>query len=245
MPSYSGLPRDKMAPCAAKDSFIKDSGLRNTFGQGGCSQRRSLPASFKCPPALVKEQKATELILRSAFLAERACHWPSSSPRSGVVPWIRTASSERSTTNPPRWMIIRCPTDRLRDCRTPGAPTDLVVTPEAALRPSARSELAAHVGLLVLMTTSSTAAARGITYELLPNVAALHDSQKEPEGADLSGHQQRRRLLENEQRGPMSSHNPDSDFQVGRFTELARSVGKNRTSTAVMLNKGGFRSEGD
>lgn len=168
LPLYSGLPRDKWLHALQKNSFIKELWpAQHLLGQADVLKGES---SIVQMPTSAGKTKATELILRSAFLAERVslaiiiapfralCH----EIKNGLVKAFHDETTK---------------VDELSDvlqtdfeiAELLGHQQILVVTPEKLLYVLRHApELAAHVGLLVFDEGHQfDSGTRGITYELL------------------------------------------------------------------------------
>lgn len=168
LPLYSGLPRDKWLHALQKDSFIKELWpAQHLLGQADVLKGES---SIVQMPTSAGKTKATELILRSAFLAERVslaiiiapfralCH----EIKNGLVKAFHDETTK---------------VDELSDvlqtdfgiAELLGHQQVLVVTPEKLLYVLRHApELAAHAGLLVFDEGHQfDSGTRGITYELL------------------------------------------------------------------------------
>ena len=168
MPSYSGLPRDKWLHALQKDSFIKELWpAQHLLGQANVLKGESAIVQM---PTSAGKTKATELILRSAFLAERVSLAIIIAPFRALCHEIKNSLVEAFHNEPIK-------VDELSDALQ----TDfeiaelvehqqiLVVTPEKLLYVLRHTpELAAHVGLLVFDEGHQfDSGTRGITYELL------------------------------------------------------------------------------
>lgn len=168
LPLYSGLPRDKWLHALQKDSFIKELWpAQHLLGQADVLKGES---SIVQMPTSAGKTKATELILRSAFLAERVslaiiiapfralCH----EIKNGLVKAFHDETTK---------------VDELSDvlqtdfeiAELLGHQQILVVTPEKLVYVLRHApELAAHVGLLIFDEGHQfDSGTRGITYELL------------------------------------------------------------------------------
>lgn len=168
LPSYSGLPRDKWLHALQKDSFIKELWpAQHLLGQADVLKGESAIVQM---PTSAGKTKATELILRSAFLAERVSLAIIIAPFRALCHEIKNSLVEafhNETTN----------VDELSDALQTdfeiaellGPQQILVVTPEKLLYVLRHApELAAHVGLLVFDEGHQfDSGTRGITYELL------------------------------------------------------------------------------
>ena len=168
LPSYSGLPRDKWLHALQKDSFIKELWpAQHLLGQANVLKGESAIVQM---PTSAGKTKATELILRSAFLAERVSLAIIIAPFRALCHEIKNSLVEAFHNEPIK-------VDELSDALQ----TDfeiaelvehqqiLVVTPEKLLYVLRHTpELAAHVGLLVFDEGHQfDSGTRGITYELL------------------------------------------------------------------------------
>ena len=168
LPSYSGLPRDKWLHALQKDSFIKELWpAQHLLGQANVLKGESAIVQM---PTSAGKTKATELILRSAFLAERVSLAIIIAPFRALCHEIKNSLVEAFHNEPIK-------VDELSDALQ----TDfeiaelvehqqiLVVTPEKLLYVLRHTpELAAHVGLLVFYEGHQfDSGTRGITYELL------------------------------------------------------------------------------
>lgn len=168
LPAYSGLPREKWLKALQKESFIKELWpAQHRLGQKNVLKGESAIVQM---PTSAGKTKAIELILRSAFLADRAslaiivapfralCH----EIKNGMVEAFHTESTQ---------------VDELSDALQTdfniaeflGRQQILVVTPEKLLYVLRHSpELAARVGLVVFDEGHQfDSGTRGITYELL------------------------------------------------------------------------------
>ncbi|EFB7856682.1 MULTISPECIES: DEAD/DEAH box helicase [Gammaproteobacteria] len=168
LPSYSGLPRDKWLHALQKDSFIKELWpAQHLLGQADVLKGES--AIIQMPTSAGKT-KATELILRSAFLADRVSLAIIIAPFRALCHEIKNSLVEAFHNEPTR-------VDELSDALQTdfeiaellGHKQILVITPEKLLYVLRHApELAAHVGLLVFDEGHQfDSGTRGITYELL------------------------------------------------------------------------------
>lgn len=168
LPSYSGLPRDKWLHALQKDSFIKELWpAQHLLGQADVLKGESAIVQM---PTSAGKTKATELILRSAFLAERV------SLAIIIVPF-RALCHEIKNSLVEAFHNETTKVDELSDALQTdfeiaellGRQQILVVTPEKLLYVLRHTpELAAHVGLLVFDEGHQfDSGTRGITYELL------------------------------------------------------------------------------
>lgn len=168
LPSYSGLPRDKWLHALQKDSFIKELWpAQHLLGKADVLKGESAIVQM---PTSAGKTKATELILRSAFLAERVSLAIIIAPFRALCHEIKNSLVEAFHNETTK-------VDELSDALQ----TDfeiaellahqqiLVVTPEKLLYVLRHApELAAHVGLLVFDEGHQfDSGTRGITYELL------------------------------------------------------------------------------
>ena len=168
LPSYSGLPRDKWLHALQKDSFIKELWpAQHLLGQADVLKGESAIVQM---PTSAGKTKATELILRSAFLAERVSLAIIIAPFRALCHEIKNSLVEAFHNEPTK-------VDELSDALQAdfeiaellGHQQILVVTPEKLLYVLRHApELAAHVGLLVFDEGHQfDSGTRGITYELL------------------------------------------------------------------------------
>lgn len=168
LPLYSGLPRDKWLQVLQKDSFIKELWpAQHLLGKKDVLKGKSAIVQM---PTSAGKTKATELILRSAFLANRA------SLAIIVAPFLALCQEIKNNLvnafhNEPTMV------DELSDAlqidfeiaKFLGHQQILIVTPEKLLYVLRHSpELATHIGLLVFDEGHQfDNDDRGITYELL------------------------------------------------------------------------------
>jgi len=168
LPSYSGLPRDKWLHALQKDSFIKELWpAQHLLGQADVLKGESAIVQM---PTSAGKTKATELILRSAFLAERVSLAIIIAPFRALCHEIKNSLIEAFHNEPTK-------VDELSDALQTdfkivdllGHQQILVVTPEKLLYVLRHApELAAHIGLLVFDEGHQfDSGTRGITYELL------------------------------------------------------------------------------
>ncbi|WP_460101490.1 DEAD/DEAH box helicase [Sessilibacter sp. MAH4] len=168
LPSYSGLPRDKWLHALQKDSFIKELWpAQHLLGKADVLKGESAIVQM---PTSAGKTKATELILRSAFLAERVSLAIIIAPFRALCHEIKNSLVEAFHNEPTK-------VDELSDALQTdfeiaellGHQQILVVTPEKLLYVLRHApELAAHVGLLVFDEGHQfDSGTRGITYELL------------------------------------------------------------------------------
>ncbi|WP_419588610.1 DEAD/DEAH box helicase, partial [Thiolapillus sp.] len=168
LPSYSGLPRDKWLHALQKDSFIKELWpAQHLLGKANVLKGESAIVQM---PTSAGKTKATELILRSAFLAERVSLAIIIAPFRALCHEIKNSLVEAFHNEPTK-------VDELSDALQTdfeiaellGHQQILVVTPEKLLYVLRHApELAAHVCLLVFDEGHQfDSGTRGITYELL------------------------------------------------------------------------------
>lgn len=168
LPSYSGLPRDKWLHALQKDSFIKELWpAQHLLGKADVLKGESAIVQM---PTSAGKTKATELILRSAFLADRVALAIIIAPFRALCLEIKNSLVEAFHNEPTK-------VDELSDALQTdfeiaellGHRQILVVTPEKLLYVLRHApELAAHVGLLVFDEGHQfDSGTRGITYELL------------------------------------------------------------------------------
>ncbi len=173
LPSYSGLPRDKWLHALQKDSFIKELWpAQHLLGKADVLKGESAIVQM---PTSAGKTKATELILRSAFLAERVSLAIIIAPFRALCHEIKNSLVEAFHNEPTK-------VDELSDALQTdfeiaellGHQQILVVTPEKLIYVLRHApELAAHVGLLVFDEGHQfDSGTRGITYELL--LTSLH-----------------------------------------------------------------------
>ena len=168
LPSYSGLPRDKWLHALQKDSFIKELWpAQHLLGKASVLKGESAIVQM---PTSAGKTKATELILRSAFLAERVSLAIIIAPFRALCHEIKNNLVEAFHNEPTK-------VDELSDALQTdfeiaellGHQKILVVTPEKLLYVLRHApELAAYVGLLIFDEGHQfDSGTRGITYELL------------------------------------------------------------------------------
>jgi POLQ-like helicase len=168
LPSYSGLPLDKWLHALQKDSFIKELWpAQHLLGKADVLKGESAIVQM---PTSAGKTKATELILRSAFLAERVSLAIIIAPFRALCHEIKNSLVEAFHNEPTN-------VDELSDALQTdfeiaellGHQQILVVTSEKLLYVLRHApELAAHVGLLVFDEGHQfDSGTRGITYELL------------------------------------------------------------------------------
>ncbi|EGR1041580.1 DEAD/DEAH box helicase [Vibrio cholerae] len=168
LPSYSGLPRDKWLHALQKDSFIKELWpAQHLLGQADVLKGESAIVQM---PTSAGKTKATELILRSAFLAERVSMAIIIAPFRALCHEIKNSLVEafHNETTKVDELSDALQTD-FEIAELLGHQQILVVTPEKLLYVLRHApELAAHVGLLVFDEGHQfDSGTRGITYELL------------------------------------------------------------------------------
>lgn len=168
LPLYSGLPRDKWLHALRKDSFIKELWpAQHLLGKAGVLKGES--AIIQMPTSAGKT-KATELILRSAFLANRVSLAIIITPFRALCHEIKNSLVEAFHNEPTK-------VDELSDALQADSEIAellesqqiLVVTPEKLLYILRHvPELASHIGILVFDEGHQfDSGTRGITYELL------------------------------------------------------------------------------
>lgn len=168
LPSYSGLPRDKWLHALQKNSFIKELWpAQHLLGKADVLKGESAIVQM---PTSAGKTKATELILRSAFLADRVSLAIIIAPFRALCHEIKNSLVEAFHNEPTK-------VDELSDAlqtdfeiaKLLGHQQILVVTPEKLLYVLRHApELAAQVGLLVFDEGHQfDSGTRGITYELL------------------------------------------------------------------------------
>ena len=168
LPLYSGLPRDKWLHALQKDSFIKELWpAQHLLGQADVLKGESAIVQM---PTSAGKTKATELILRSAFLAERISLAIIIAPFRALCHEIKNSLVEafHNETTKVDELSDALQTD-FEIAELLGQQQILVVTPEKLLYVLRHApELAAHVGLLVFDEGHQfDSGKRGITYELL------------------------------------------------------------------------------
>ncbi len=168
LPSYSGLPLDKWIHALQKDSFIKELWpAQHLLGQSDVLKGESAIVQM---PTSAGKTKATELILRSAFLADRMSLAIIVAPFRALCHEIKNGLIEAFQNEPTK-------VDELSDvlqadfdiAELLGHQQILVITPEKLVYVLRHApELARHVGLLVFDEGHQfDSGTRGITYELL------------------------------------------------------------------------------
>lgn len=168
LPSYSGLPRDKWLHALRKKSFVKELWpAQHLLGKADVLKGKSAIVQM---PTSAGKTKATELILRSAFLADRVALAIIVAPFRALCHEIKNSLVVAFHNEPTN-------VDELSDAlqtdfeiaKILGRQQILVVTPEKLLYVLRHSpELAAHIGLLVFDEGHQfDSGTRGITYELL------------------------------------------------------------------------------
>lgn len=168
LPLYSGLPRDKWIHVLQKDSFIKELWpAQHLLGKARVLNGES---SIVQMPTSAGKTKATELILRSAFLAGRISLAIIIAPFKALCHEIKDSLVKAFQNEPTQ-------VDELSDAlqtdfdiaKLIGQQQILVVTPEKLLYVLRQTpKLAAQIGLLVFDEGHQfDSGNRGITYELL------------------------------------------------------------------------------
>lgn len=168
LPSYSGLSRDKWLHVLQKDLSIKELWpAQHLLGQANVFKGESAIVQM---PTSAGKTKATELILRSAFLAERTSLAIIVAPFRALCHEIKDSLDQAFHTEVTRVDEL---TDTLQAdfeiAELLEQQQILVVTPEKLLYVLRHApELAAHVGLLIFDEGHQfDSGKRGITYELL------------------------------------------------------------------------------
>ncbi|HEY0921692.1 DEAD/DEAH box helicase [Rheinheimera pacifica] len=168
IPLYSGLSRDKWLSVLRKDSFIKELWpAQHLLGKAGVLKGRSAIVQM---PTSAGKTKATELILRSAFLAERVSLAIIIAPFRALCHEIKNSLVEafyNETTNVDELSDALQTDFEIADLL--GKQQILIVTPEKLLYVLRHTpELAAGVGMLIFDEGHQfDSGTRGITYELL------------------------------------------------------------------------------
>jgi len=168
LPSYSGLPRDKWLHALQKESFIKELWpAQHLLGKADVLKGESAIVQM---PTSAGKTKATELIIRSAFLADRVA-------LAIIIAPFRALCHEIKNSLVDAFHNEATKVDELSDvlqadfeiAELLGHQQILVVTPEKMLYVLRHApELATHVGLLVFDEGHQfDSGTRGITYELL------------------------------------------------------------------------------
>lgn len=168
LPLYSALPRDKWLHALQKDSFIKELWpAQHLLGKADVLKGESAVVQM---PTSAGKTKATELIFRSAFLAERVSLAIIIAPFRALCHEIKNSLVEafHNETTKVDELSDALQTD-FEIAELLGHQQILVVTPEKLLYVLRHApELAAHVGLLVFDEGHQfDSGTRGITYELL------------------------------------------------------------------------------
>lgn len=168
LPLYSGLSRDQWLHVLQKDSFMKELWpAQHLIGQAGVLRGKSAIVQM---PTSAGKSKATELIIRSAFLADRTS-------LAIIIAPFRALCHEIKNSLFSTFQNEAIRVDELSDALQTdfeiaellGNKQILVVTPEKLLYVLRHApELAASVGLLVFDEGHQfDSGTRGITYELL------------------------------------------------------------------------------
>lgn len=168
LPLYSGLPRNSWMCVLQKESFIKELWpAQHLLGEADVLKGKSAIVQM---PTSAGKTKATELILRSAFLANRIMLAIIIAPFRALCHEIKNSLLEAFHNEPTK-------VDELSDALQAdfeiaellGHHQILVVTPEKLVYVLRHSpELASHVGLVVFDEGHQfDSGTRGITYELL------------------------------------------------------------------------------
>lgn len=168
LPVYSGLSRENWFPVLRKDGFIKELWpAQHLLGQAGVLRGKSAIVQM---PTSAGKTKATELILRSAFLAERVALAIIIAPFRALCHEIKNSLVQAFEDDPIK-------VDELSDAQQTDFEISelldhqqiLVVTPEKLVYVLRHApDLASQVGLLVFDEGHQfDSGTRGITYELL------------------------------------------------------------------------------
>ncbi|MBF0131953.1 MAG: DEAD/DEAH box helicase [Magnetococcales bacterium] len=168
LPLYSGLPRDKWLYALQKKSFIKELWpAQHLLGKADVLKGKSAVVQM---PTSAGKTKATELILRSAFLANRIVLAIIIAPFRALCHEIKNSLVKAFHNEPTK-------VDELSDtlqtdftiAKFLGHQQTLVVTPEKLVYVLRHApELATNIGLLVFDEGHQfDSGTRGITYELL------------------------------------------------------------------------------
>jgi len=168
LPLYSDQPRDKWLFALQKESFIKELWpAQHLLGKAGVLKGESAIVQM---PTSAGKTKATELILRSAFLADRISLAIIIAPFRALCHEIKNSLVDAFHNEPTK-------VDELSDALQAdfeiaellGNQQILVVTPEKLLYVLRHApELAPHIGMLVFDEGHQfDSGTRGITYELL------------------------------------------------------------------------------
>lgn len=168
LPLYSGLSRDKWQHALQKASFIKELWpAQHLLGQAKVLKGKSAIVQM---PTSAGKTKATELILRSAFLADRVSLAVIIAPFRALCHEIKDSLIEAFQDEP---IMVEELSDTLQTDfeigKLLGHHQVVVVTPEKLVYVLRHSpDLAAHIGLLVFDEGHQfDSGTRGITYELL------------------------------------------------------------------------------
>ncbi|MBF0145153.1 MAG: DEAD/DEAH box helicase [Magnetococcales bacterium] len=168
LPSYSGLPRDKWLHALQKETFIKELWpAQHLLGQADVLKGKSAIVQM---PTSAGKTKATELILRSAFLAERVSLAIIVAPFRALCHEIKNSLVDAFHNEPTKVdEFSDAIQNDLEIAELLGHQQILVVTPEKLLYVLRYApELAARIGLLVFDEGHQfDSGTRGITYELL------------------------------------------------------------------------------
>lgn len=168
IPAYSGIPVEQWVDALRKDSFIKELWpAQHLLGEKGVYQGRSAVIQM---PTSAGKTKATEIVIRSAFLAGRTSLAVIVAPFRALCHEIRNGLSAAFHGEPVN-------IDELSDVfqtdfdiqELLGQKQILVVTPEKLVYVIRHNpEIAQHIGLLIYDEGHQfDSGTRGITYELL------------------------------------------------------------------------------
>ena len=168
LPSYSGLPRDKWLHALQKDSFIEEFWpAQHLLGKADVLKGKSAIVQM---PTSTGKTKAIELILRSAFLADRADLAVIIAPFRALCREIKNSLVEAFHNEPTKVdELSDAPQADFEIAELLGHQNILVVTPEKLLYVLRHTpELASRIGLLIFDEGHQfDNGTRGITYELL------------------------------------------------------------------------------
>jgi POLQ-like helicase len=168
LPSYSGIPAEQWASALKKDSFMKELWpAQQLLGERGVYRGRSAVIQM---PTSAGKTRATEIVIRSAFLAGRTSLAVIVAPFRALCHEIRNSLSAALRGEPVN-------IDELSDVfqsdfdiqELLGQKQILVVTPEKLVYVLRHNpEIAKHIGLLIYDEGHQfDSGTRGITYELL------------------------------------------------------------------------------
>lgn len=168
LPLYSGLPREKWLHALQKESFIKELWpAQHLLGKDGVLKGKSAVVQM---PTSAGKTKAIELILRSAFLAERTSLAIIVAPFRALCHEIKNSLVKAFQNEPTKVdELSDSPQDDFETAGLLGHQQILVVTPEKLVYVLRHSpKLASDTGILVFDEGHQfDSGTRGITYELL------------------------------------------------------------------------------